>query len=326
MRLSDTQIQLIDGWQKGFPLEPEPYAHIAHLLGVSELGLLGMLADLARNDVLTRVGAVVTPNSAGASLLAAMAVPPERLEEIAQLVSAEPGVNHNYEREHRFNLWFVVTGQDRAAVDGALNRLEAGTGFTVLRLPLRTAYHIDLGFPLKDAQARKRARVSRCNGTEACGPVSADDMELLRAMEDGLPLVPRPYQEIAARISRSEEAVIARLGSLVDRGVVKRLGLVVRHHELGYKANAMVVWDVPDNLVDGVGDCLAEFPFVTLCYRRDRHRPDWPYNLFCMIHGRDRDTVLSQVDTLKACAGGVPMDVLFSKRRFKQCGARLSAA
>lgn len=326
MRLSDTQLRLIDGWQKGFPLEPEPYAHIACLLGVSELGLLGMLFDLTRNKILTRVGAVVTPNSAGASLLAAMAVPPEQLEEVAHKVSAEPGVNHNYEREHHFNLWFVVTGRDRTAVDGAVKRIEAGTGLDVLRLPLRTAYHIDLGFPLKDAGADKKARVSRCNGTEACGPVSTDDLLLLQAMEDGLPLDSRPYQEIAASIGETEEAVIARLRGLSERGVIKRLGLVVRHHELGYKANAMVVWDIPDSLVDGIGDGLAEFPFVTLCYRRDRHRPDWPYNLFCMIHGRDRDTVLSQVETLKQRVGEVSMDVLFSKRRFKQRGARLSAA
>jgi len=88
----------------------------------------------------------------------------------------------------------------------------------------------------------------------------------------------------------------------------------------------MVVWDVHDERVDGVGETFAEFPFVTLCYRRDRRRPHWPYNLFCMIHGRDRATVQAQIGKLRERAGYPPMDVLFSGRRFKQCGARLSVA
>ncbi len=326
MPLSDTQLRLIDGWQKGFPLEPEPYARIAFGLGVSELSVLGMLADLSRNGILSRVGAVVAPNTAGASTLAALAVPPGEIEEIAAIVNAEPGVNHNYEREHRFNLWFVTTGADRTAVGNAIKRIENKTGLEALDLPLRAAYHIDLGFPLGDTENANAPRKSRGSAADTCGEVTRDDLTLLRAIENGLPVRPRPYAEIADRIGVGEDAVIARLSGLIERGIVKRFGLVVRHHELGYRANAMVVWDIPDNAVEAVGESFAGFPFVTLCYRRDRHRPHWPYNLFCMIHGRDRETVLSQVEELKGRTAGAPMDVLFSRRRFKQCGARLSAA
>jgi DNA-binding Lrp family transcriptional regulator len=326
MILSDNQMRLIDGWQKGFPLEAEPYASIALGLGVSELSVLGMLTDLSRNGILSRVGAVVAPNTAGASTLAAMAVPPERLEEIAQIVNAEPGVNHNYEREHRFNLWFVVTGRDRKAVDGAIGRIESKAGYGVIDLPLRAAYHIDLGFPLGAMEKTARSRSSACQGMEACNEVTGEDLTLLQALENGLPIKTRPYKEIAERIGASEADVIARLQRLVQQGTVKRLGLVVRHHELGYRSNAMVVWDIPDEQVESIGEKFAGFPFVTLCYRRDRRRPHWPYNLFCMIHGRDRETVLKQVGELKACAGDMPHDILFSRRRFKQCGARLSAA
>jgi hypothetical protein len=99
---------------------------------------------------------------------------------------------------------------------------------------------------------------------------------------------------------------------------------VVRHHELGFTANAMTVWNVPDAKADAAGAAVAAHPFVTLCYRRPRRLPDWPYNLFCMVHGRDRDTVLSQIETLNRVAGlgGYPHAILFSRRRFKQRGAR----
>ncbi len=330
MQLSDNHLRLIDGWQRGFPLDPAPYARIALELGVSELAVLGMLGELSRGGALSRVGAVVAPNTAGASTLAAMAVPPERLETVAHDVNAEPGVNHNYEREHHFNLWFVVTGRNRRSVSEAIARIEARTGLDVLDLPLRTAFHIDLGFPVANgnvAARRPRANdaANAMNGHQRVS-IGTEDLNLLQALEDGLPICPRPYAEIASRMGTSEDAVIEGLARLVACGVVKRLGLVVRHRELGYTANAMVVWDIADEQVGTMGERFARYPFVTLCYRRDRHRPRWPYNLFCMIHGRDRETVHAQIEQLRTCAGNPPMDVLFSLRRFKQCGARLSAA
>jgi DNA-binding Lrp family transcriptional regulator len=154
--------------------------------------------------------------------------------------------------------------------------------------------------------------------------VTGEDRRLLAVIEDGLPIVPRPYREIGLRIGLGEDEVIARLGSLIERGIVKRLGLVVRHRELGYEANAMVVWDVADEAVADVGRRMSAFPFVTLCYRRPRRPPRWRYNLFCMIHGKDRETVLEQVDRLRREAEltAIPHAVLFSRTRFKQRGAR----
>ena len=152
------------------------------------------------------------------------------------------------------------------------------------------------------------------------------DKNLLAAMEDGLPVVSRPYAEVARRIGTSETEVMTRLQRLLDEGVIRRIGLIVRHRSLGFVANAMVVWDIPDAHVDAVAKRLSEHPFVTLCYRRPRRLPQWPYNLFCMVHGRDRQTVVDQIATLNTNAGlaGVPNAVLFSKRCFKQRGARFS--
>lgn len=147
---------------------------------------------------------------------------------------------------------------------------------------------------------------------------------LLAAIEDGLPLVSRPYAVAAETAGLGEDALIDGLAELMENGIVGRLGLVVRHHELGYRANAMVVWDVPDLEVREVGRLMATFPCVTLCYRRPRRPPLWPYNLFCMVHGHDRGEVRALVANIAGDLGLEDMarEILFSRRRFKQRGAR----
>lgn len=153
------------------------------------------------------------------------------------------------------------------------------------------------------------------------------DRALVAAVARGLPLVARPYAALGAELEMTEGEVLERLRRLLGTGVIKRLGVVVRHRELGYLANAMVVWDVPDERVGVAGARLGALDCVTLCYRRPRRPPVWPYNLFCMVHGRDRRVVLAQIEQATAVAGlqGLPRAVLFSRRRFKQRGARYDA-
>ena len=145
----DLERRIVDLYQRDFPLDVRPYAAIAARLGVSEATVIDALRRLGEHGTLSRVGAVVRPNRAGASTLAAMAVPAGRLDAVAALVSGCPAVNHNYEREHRLNLWFVVAAADRAAVDATLRDIEARTGLPVVDLPLEAAYHIDLGFTVR---------------------------------------------------------------------------------------------------------------------------------------------------------------------------------
>ncbi len=153
--------------------------------------------------------------------------------------------------------------------------------------------------------------------------LDAVDDALICAIENGLPLCSRPYAQIAEQLGIDEPEVLARLAALQQQGVIKRMGVVVRHRELGYRANAMLVWDVPDERVSELGRCLSQYDFITLCYRRPRVLPDWPYNLFCMIHGKSREDVLQRIDWLIAQCHleSLSHRVLFSRRRFKQRGA-----
>lgn len=146
--LTATQRRLLNAYQHDLPLSPTPYRDMAERLGMSEQAVLDCLAELQAAGVVSRVGPVFRPRRLGSSTLAAMRVPPERLAEVAELVNGYPEVNHNYERHHEFNLWFVLTAPDRARIDAVLAELRERTGLPVLDLPLEQDYHIDLGFPL----------------------------------------------------------------------------------------------------------------------------------------------------------------------------------
>ena len=147
--LTELDRRLLNDFQQDFPLSPTPYADMARRLGVTEEEVLARLEALKSAGAVSRVGAVVRPNTVGVSTLAAMAIPPERLESVAAIVSGYAEVNHNYEREHRLNLWFVATAPDAAHLSAVLDEIAGRTGYQVLSFPLVEDYHIDLGFDLR---------------------------------------------------------------------------------------------------------------------------------------------------------------------------------
>ena len=149
------------------------------------------------------------------------------------------------------------------------------------------------------------------------------DLQLIVAIQEGLPIVARPYKIIAEQLDLDEQEVIERLNRLKQQGLIKRLGVIVKHRRLGYQSNAMVVFDMPDKLVKQKGQQISQLAFINLCYLRPRRGELWPYNLFCMIHGKSRELVLQQLAQLiDSCAlNDYPYDILFSTRCFKQRGA-----
>lgn len=159
-------------------------------------------------------------------------------------------------------------------------------------------------------------------------PLPDADMALVASLRDGLPLSHRPYADLGARIGMSEAEVISRLSALSDAGIIRRFGAIVRHHEAGFRANAMVVLDIPDDQVAEVGRMLGSEQAVTLCYRRVRVPGQWPYNLYAMVHGRDRTVVTAEVTDMLARLGltAYPHDILFSTHRYKQTGGRYGRA
>lgn len=148
------------------------------------------------------------------------------------------------------------------------------------------------------------------------------DLQLLTEVQMGLPICPKPYQEIGVSVGMTETEVIERLSRLRQLGLIKRMGVIVKHRQLGYRANAMIVWNIPEELIKELGRLISQFSFVTLCYQRPK-TPEWPFNLYCMIHGKDRTVVLEQLERLTLSLGLAKFDrqILFSRRCFKQRGA-----
>jgi DNA-binding Lrp family transcriptional regulator len=321
MTPNPTELALIDRWQHGFPLVEKPFEVVGRFAALDQDETIGIFRKLRENDVISRVGAVVRPNTVGASTLAAMQVPQEHLEQVAGIVSREALVTHNYEREHALNLWFVIAGAGPDAIAATVRRINGLTGFDVVELPMLQAYHLGLGFSLGAAPPQRQQIADPANYRS-----DPRDKAILAAIEDGLPLIERPYRAVADQLNLRQSEVIDRLDHMKMSGIVTRFGCVVRHEKLGYRSNAMAVWDVPEDRLDDVVESFARHPKVTLCYRRPRHLPIWPYNIFCMVHARSRWDAYAVIDeiNLEADTGLLRQAVLFSKRCFKQRGAVFS--
>lgn len=312
---------LLDGWQRDFPLVSHPFAAIGQILELNETEVIARLDRLTANGVITRVGATVRPNTIAASTLAAIAVPPERIDEIAAIIGAEQGVNHSYLREHHWNMWFVATAPDTENLQSTLARIETRSGLRVLDLRLLRAFNIDLGFNLTAPQAAKPDR-----GLLKALTLSDTDRRIMQTLSKGLPLTPQPFADLADDLAQSEADLIARIKTLSDAGYLTRIGVIVRHRALGWSSNAMVVWRVPIDHVVAAGEQLAVIPGVTLCYQRKTVPDVWPYTLYSMIHARSRTQaheVLEQAKSLPALKN-VPHEALFSTHCFKQTGAMIA--
>jgi DNA-binding Lrp family transcriptional regulator len=155
--------------------------------------------------------------------------------------------------------------------------------------------------------------------------MDAIDRRLIAATQAGLPLTPQPYHAIAEQLDLTPEEVMARMRAMLETGVIRRIGVVPNHYALGYTANGMTVWDVADDQVDELGARIGQLPFVSHCYRRPRHPPHWPYNLFAMVHAKSREQAQADADKIAAVLGDAcrKSDILYSSRMLKKTGLRL---
>jgi DNA-binding Lrp family transcriptional regulator len=156
--------------------------------------------------------------------------------------------------------------------------------------------------------------------------IDALDRQIILATQQGLPLDPQPFAVIAEQVGTSADEVMRRMSAMQSAGIIRRIGAVPNHYALGYRGNGMTVWDVPDEQVDELGEQVGALDFVSHCYRRPRHLPDWPYNLFAMVHAPDREQAMQLVTRIADLLGEADRghDVLFSTRILKKTGLRLT--
>lgn len=321
-RLHSLDRRLLDEFQRDFPLVHRPFAQIAQTMGTTEAEVLTRLIGLQGDGRIARVGGTVRPNTVGASTLAAMAIPEERLEEVAARVGKEAGVNHSYLRENDWNLWFVNTAPDETALETSLEAIRQDTGLDVLDLRLVRPFNIDLGFSLS-GQARTLPR----RPAPDLSILQAGDRAILHALSQGLPLTNTPFANLAGQLGLTEDLLISRIQALYDASIITRIGVIVRHRSIGWSSNAMVVWNLPQAQMIPAGEALASHPGVTLCYQRRTVPGVWDYGLYSMIHARSRSEamdILASAAELPELAGADRLP-LFSVRCYKQTGAQLAS-
>lgn len=327
--LDDVDATLIDEYQSGFPVVERPFRDVGAALGIDESEAVDRVRRLREAGIFRRFGAVLNPPVIGSSTLAAVQAPEDRFDEVAEIINGYQQVNHNYRREHAWNMWFVVTAGSRETRDRILSEIEERTGCEVLNLPMLTDYYIDLEFPVvnSDRFARESLTHTEVSATriseDAKGNLSTMEAELLVEIQDGFPLSSTPYRDVAEAIDADVDDVLAAVERLLADGCIKRIGCVVNHVVTGFHNNCMVVWNVPDDELDERGIQVGELPYVTLCYHRPR-RPDqdWQYNLFTMIHGREADAVDEKIDELATEYLPFEHERLYSTETLKQTGAQ----
>ncbi|RMD01504.1 Lrp/AsnC family transcriptional regulator [Aquitalea palustris] len=326
-RLNPLETSIVNQLQGGFPLDSNPFARAAAALGCSERALLQGLDGLLQRQVLTRFGPLYQiERMGGCFVLAALAVPPARFDEVAAAVNSLPAVAHNYQRSHKLNMWFVLAAASQAGISAACSAIELLTDLTVHVFPKQREYFVGMRFTVggQGAVGQLSAGCAK-KGDSHTPPLDEDDWRLIRATQAGLPLVAQPYRQLADSLQLPEDMVLARLGSMLEQGVIRRIGAVPNHYAIGYRANGMAVFDVADELVDELGQQLGQLDCVSHCYRRPRHLPHWPYNLFAMVHGGSRRAVREQQGQLLQLLGPACRRhaLLFSTRILKKSGLRV---
>jgi DNA-binding Lrp family transcriptional regulator len=329
-RIDEVDARLIDEYQSDFPVAERPFRQVAADLGVTEDEAFERVRRLREDlKVFRRFGAVLNPPVIGSSTLAAVQAPDDRFDEVAEVINGYQQVNHNYRRDHAWNMWFVVTAGSRERRDEILAEIERETGCAVLNLPMLTDYYIDLEFPVVngDRFARESLTETDVDATriseDARGDLTPLEADLLLAIQGGFPLSPTPYRDVAEEIGADVADVLAAVERLLEDGCIKRIGCIVNHVVTGFDNNCMVVWNVPDDELDDRGLEVGALPYVTLCYHRPR-RPeqDWEYNLFTMIHGREAEAVNEKIDELASDYLPVEHERLYSTATLKQTGAQ----
>jgi len=312
--------KLLDRIQLSFPLTENPYAELARELNSDAEQIHRAVLDLRESRVIRRIGGSFVPVRLGyISALVASRVDPARLEEAAACASAFPEVTHNYERRGVYNLWFTVIAENRDRMDHILGSVRQQPGVTALHeLPAIHTFKLRVKFQFSDDR-RPRSPGAATASDASPEPIAIDDLDRLiiaRCCGD-IGESPQPFVDLATELGASVDDLLGRLRRYRETGALRRFGAILRHQKAGFSANGMSVWDVAPEDVARVGGIMAAFPEVSHCYERPR-MPDWPYNVYGMIHGHSEDECLAVGRRIARETGLDEFRMLFSVREFKK--------
>jgi DNA-binding Lrp family transcriptional regulator len=317
VELDLTDRQILNALQSSLRVTERPFESIAAEVGVSEDELLRRASAMRDAGVLRHLSPIFDVFRIGyKSALIAFAIEPERLDDAAAVVSAHPGVSHNYAREHYFNLWAVLAIPRARDFDAEVADLARRAGATTYHiLPALKLFKIAVEYDMVGGKTDAKPRQQKPRAARR--ELTAEEREIIRVCQDDLPLVSTPWADAARALDMSEQALVEKLRALEDEGILRRMAAVLRHQEAGFSANGMACWRVPDERIEEVGAKLAADTRVSHCYWRPTF-PDWPYPLFSMIHCQTREDVAAIVADLARNVGVSDYEILWSAREYKK--------
>ncbi len=317
--------------QTGFPLSARPYDVLADLFDVSPEAVQAATANLRGRGIIRRIGATFDPSHLGyVSTLAALAAPEDRIDRIADIVNGYDEVTHNYQRDDRHSLWFTVIAPSRPRIGAVLAAIESRAACgPVLDLPATRLFKIRVNFPVAGIDVAGFEPHTTVPASVRPALFTDAERTLVRALQGDIGTGPTPFADLAETVGITEAEVIATVDQWCKAGIVRRLGAVVRHRTMGVTANAMTVWDVPDDRAVDAGEAMASFTEVSHCYERVRAEA-WPSNLYAMVHGPTPDACRQTTARIHAslAARGITVPaprLLFSTKEFKKTSMRYFA-
>src|ERR671938_632426 len=313
--------------QREFPLDREPFDVLGGPLGLPGDEVIRRIDALKRGRVIRQISAIFDTRVLGyQSTLVAARIPPEKLASGAKAINSPPGVSHNYERNNEFNLWYTVAvpPDSRLGLDSTVDVLHRISGAEKTRiLPTLKLFKIGVTLDMKEgATAKKEAPpYGEVDRQSADRDISEDDKAAIRALQEDIPLTPRPFDLWARQVGLSYQELLDRAYDLQRRKIMRRFSAVLYHRKAGFRANAMGVWKVPDERIEEVGNMFAHYQAVSNCYQRPVY-DDWPYSVFSMVHGRTEEECELVLDAMAAESGLTEWASLYSTREYKKTRVR----
>ncbi|MFZ0377542.1 MAG: AsnC family transcriptional regulator [Solirubrobacteraceae bacterium] len=320
--LDDLDKRLLNLMQGSFPIARRPYQHVAAAAGIPEEEAIARVQELLDERIVRQVTPIFDTRALGySSMLVAAKVDAENPWRAANVINAHPGVSHNYLRNHEFNIWFTIATEPDSplGLDGTLEALanEAGAE-SVRQLPTLQLFKIRMDLEMEgdtDALA-KAVEVAPPAETER-QPYDEFDIEVIRATQGDMPVVPEPYAQAAEKLQISQERLLSHLEHMQERRLLRRVAAILYHRRAGFSANGMGVWKVPDERVMELGPQMAAFRGISHCYQRPTYQ-DWPYSIFTMAHGRSKDECDAILDSIATHTGVSERATLYSSTEFKK--------
>ncbi len=325
--MDSTSRILLDRVQRSFPLVSEPFRALSEGLEIGEKEVRTLIGSLKEEKALRQISAIFNTGALGyRSSLVAMAVPESELERAAEVVNRYPGVSHNYLRPGHFNMWFTIAVPPGKELDEVVAKISAEAGGWPARiLPALKKYKLAVVLDvLEDGDseiAEERPGLPPTESTSRFSP-TPENIRIVKCIQEDLPLVQQPFALWAQKLGMNEAELLGTISDWTSNGTIRRFAAILNHRQVGFRANGMVVWNCPEERIDRLGEILASHPEVSHCYYRPAY-PDWPFNLYAMIHGRSPEECET---TAKKLAGAIGMDdfrILFSTREFKKVRLKL---